>query len=376
MARICMLVTSELDRDPRVQKEAKIAHEAGHEVYVICRSYRGAPMPYIVKQLCIKRRNSLIAKYLERFWVNVKLFWLALFVKPSVIHANDLDTMPSAYIAAKLTGAALVYDAHELWSDGGGSKAGKFGGYLSLFAEWLLSKRADAVVTVSPYRAEAMAKALDISLPAVVMNTPYYIPSNSLSPQEWLGRFKGKKVVLYQGGYSETMGLLEAIASAKFLPEEVMLVFRGLGAYENVMQKFINEEGLECKVTMVPPVSMNDLVYSAVGADIGLILYKPVNLNNLYAAPNKMFEYIMAGVPCIGSDLPYIRDILLSLGVGIVFQPGNSADLARAIMELLEAPDRLRAMQERCKELSFQYSWNVEGKKLLKIYDTVMEKVV
>lgn len=75
MARICMLVTSQLDRDPRVQKEAKTAQEAGYEVYVICRSYAGAAMPYTIKQLSVNRRSTLLAKYLERIWINIKLFW-------------------------------------------------------------------------------------------------------------------------------------------------------------------------------------------------------------------------------------------------------------------------------------------------------------
>lgn len=375
MARICMLVTSQLDRDPRVQKEAQIAHDAGHDVCVICRSYSGSPMPYLVKQLSVRRKNRLLAKYLERFWINIKMFWVTLLSRAQIIHANDLDTLPAAYLAAQLSRAALVYDAHELWSDGGGGRAGKFGKVLALVAERFLSTRVDAVITVSTYRAQAMVKALNIPLPTVVMNAPHYVAPDKLIPQEWLNQFDGKRVILYQGGYSETMGLTEAILSAKHLPEDIVLVFRGLGPYEATMQKTIVEEGLVDKVVMVPPVAMNDLVYSAVGADLGLVLYKPVNLNNLYAAPNKMFEYIMAGVPCVGSDLPYIREILLDSDIGVVFKPGDPVDLARAIMELINAPERLLTMKQRCQELAHHFSWSVEGAKLLEVYDAIMEKI-
>ncbi len=95
--------------------------------------------------------------------------------------------------------------------------------------------------------------------------------------------------MLYQGRYTDGMGLSEAILATRYLPTDVALVFRGYGAYEDTMRQVIAREGLEDRVTLVPPVPMNDLVFSAVGADLGLVVYNPINLNNVYAAPNKLF---------------------------------------------------------------------------------------
>lgn len=368
MARIIMLVTSELDRDPRVQKEALIAHQSGHDVMVICRSYEGANMPYEVKPLSIKRRDYLMAKYLERIFTNFKLAQFAALAKPDIIHSNDLDTLPAAYVAARWTKARLLYDAHELWSDIGEGRAGCIGKFIILFVERFLAQRADAVITVSSYRAQAMSKALHIPKPVVVMNTPYYVSPAKLRPGKWLHEFTGKRVVLYQGRYTEGMGLVEAIQSAKYLPSDIALVFRGYGPYEDTMRQVIEAEGLDKKVTLVPPVPMNDLVHSAVGADLGLVVYKPVNLNNLYAAPNKLFEFIMAGVPCVGSDLPYIREIIEGNQLGLVFKPGDPADLSRVILELLGDADRLTAMKGRCLDYAQQFCWEVEGAKLIQEY--------
>lgn len=371
MARIVMLVTSELDRDPRVQKEALLAQEAGHEVTVVCRSYKGKEMPYSVVTFGIHRQNSIVAKYLERFLTNAKLFRLAAASHPDIIHANDLDTLPAAYSAARLCRARLVYDAHELWSDMGGSRAGRLGQVLALQAERFLGRRADAVITVSSYRGQAMVQALGISEPVVVMNTPYYVPPERLGPPAWLEEFSGRRVVLYQGRYTEGMGLAEAIRAARYLPPDIALVFRGYGPYEETMRQVIAEEELTEQVTLVPPVPMNDLVYSAVGADLGLVVYNPVNLNNLYAAPNKLFEFIMAGVPCIGSDLPYIREILCGSDLGLVFKPGDPADMAKVIMDLLSTPHRLAEMRQRCLDYARRYCWEVEGAKLLQEYNRI-----
>lgn len=368
MARIVMLVTSELDRDPRVQKEARLAHEAGHEVIVVCRSYEGTEMPYRVMALHIYRRNNIVVKYLERFLTNVKLFWLAVANQPDIIHANDLDTLPAAYVAARWCRARLVYDAHELWSDMGGSRAGRLGKVLALHAERFLSRRADAVITVSAYRGQAMVKALGIPEPVVVMNTPYYVPPERLVPGAWLEEFAGKQVVLYQGRYTDGMGLTEAIQAAKYLPSHVVLAFRGYGPFEDTMRQLIAQEGLTKRVILLPPVPMNDLVHSAVGVDLGLVVYNPVNLNNLYAAPNKLFEFIMAGVPCVGSDLPYIREVLVGNQLGLVFRPGDPIDMARTVIDLLEDSDRLATMKSRCLEHARRFCWEVEGAKLLQEY--------
>lgn len=369
-----MLVTSELEHDPRVQKEALLATQAGFDVTVICRSYSGGDTPYQVVALNKGRRNHRFAKYIERLSTNVSLYRCAVETNPDIIHANDLDTLPSAYYAATRCQAALLYDAHELWSDMGEVRGGRMGKVLALHSERYFSRRASAVVTVSHYRGEAMSRALNIAAPTIVMNTPYYIAPEKLVRGAWLDEFVGKKVVLYQGRFNSSMGLLEAIQAAHYLPPEVVLVFRGFGPFSARMHEAINKEGLTGRVTIVPPVPMKDIVQSAVGATLGLVVYKPVNLNNLYAAPNKLFEFIMAGVPCVGSDLPYLREIICGQNLGLVFQAGDPRDLARAITELLDTPNRMLEMRQRCLEYARQCCWESEGSKLIQEYERLVTK--
>ena len=142
---------------------------------------------------------------------------------------------------------------------------------------------------------------LGIDYPTVVMNTPYYVEPQQLEvkPGSWTEQFKGRRIILYQGRYSSSMGLADAVRAAKLLPEDVVLVFRGFGPAEAEIRDAIASDDLADKVMLIPPVPMTEIVSAAVGADIGLVLYRPVNLNNLYAAPNKIFEYMTAGVPCV-----------------------------------------------------------------------------
>lgn len=371
---VCMLVTSELDRDPRVQKEAWSASRAGWDVTVVCRTYEGPQMPYRVVTLGIGRRKMRAMKYAERLWTNVALSRAAIETRASVIHANDLDTLPAAFVASRITGAGLVYDAHELWSAMGRSDTGEAGRKVAIEVERLLSRRADAVTTVSPALAQRMADTLSIRTPTVVMNTPRYVPIEDIPPGEWLRQFEGKRVVLHQGRYVHGRGLPEALLAAKYLPDDVVIAFRGYGPIEPELRELVAREKIEHKAVFLPPVPMNDLVRSAVGADLGLVLYAPTSENNWFTAPNKLFEYIMAGVPSVGSNMPFVEKVLRGNNVGDVFRAADPQDLARVIMELLSDPERLATMRKNCREQANAYSWETEAKKLLAEYERIVAR--
>lgn len=373
MTKVTMLVTSELDRDPRVTKTAQRVHEAGYEVNVICRSYNGCPKPYQVLTFDTSRKNTLLDKVLERSWTNIKLLQMAIATHPDIIHANDLDTVPAGYLAARLSGAKILYDAHELWSEAG-EKGGALGRRLALWIERFLCHRVDAVVAVSRYRAKHMEKMFGITTPTVVMNAPPYVETSRNQPQPWIKDFQGKKVVLYQGRYVAGMGLEDAIRAAKQFPSDIVLVLRGYGPIEEQLRRLVTEERLNDRVFFVPPVAMDELVNSAIGADLGLVTYRPVNMNNLYAAPNKMFEFIMAGVPCVGSDLPYIREILVGNDLGVVFTPGDINNIASVILGIVCQPDKLNEMKRCCLAIAPQFSWQAESTRLINEYERILGK--
>jgi len=365
-----MLVSSDLDVDPRVQKEALSASQAGHSVTVYCRSAQKA-YPYRVVVGSVARRQGTLAKLSERATLLLKGFQAAGVERPDIVHANDLDMLPLGWAIARRYGARLLYDAHELWTDANRGVSGlvvKGAFYLERF----LARRADAVVAVSDFRATAMAELLDIPKPHVVMNTPYYQALADLEPppslHAELGLPAGTRIVLYQGRYADSRGMEEAILSAKYLPHDVVFVFRGYGASEANMRKLVSDENLSKRVFFVPPVSVTEVVRYAIGADIGLIQYKPVNRNNLYAAPNKLFEYMMAGVPMVAADLPYVRQIVLGEQIGLLFDPFDPVSIAKAINDMLGSPEDLAAMRERSLAAAPRYSWEIEYQKLEAIY--------
>jgi len=250
--RICMLVTSELSHDPRVTKEARVAFENSYDVCVICRDNLGDDFPYKVRTFKIGRPDSLIFKYLERF---CSLFLMSVYLfkeRPDLIHANDVDTLPVAFLIGKLLHVPIVYDSHELWPDGSQRLQGFMGRIVDKFQRFVL-RRIDGVVTVNEYIAEVLKQRYEIPKSVVVVkNAPYLMGHQSLSPRPWRNKFENKKVVLYITRYIPNRGFNDAIDAMKYLPEEIVLVFRGFGPLEKQLKRRVESQGLTERIFFSP----------------------------------------------------------------------------------------------------------------------------
>jgi glycosyltransferase involved in cell wall biosynthesis len=150
--------------------------------------------------------------------------------------------------------------------------------------------------------------------------------------------------LLYHGVYRAERGL-EQLILAMHRVDHAHLYLRGFGYYEEPLRNLVSEENLQSKVSFLPPVPMIQLVEAAANFDIGVCAYQDVSLNSRYCLPNKVFEYVMAGLALAVSDLPELRRIALDYGVGVTFEQSDPKDIARQINSLLADPERLRQMQ-------------------------------
>jgi len=419
-----MLARNDIINDPRVKREASMATTNNYEVTVIgtlsprsqviedrdgFRIIR-VSLSILMKMLGAIHRSVRIFlerlsgkkgqgsnpteinlstphSFLERLSVD---FYLILFlmdgiwqmskqakkIKADIYHANDLDTLPSAYFAARYNRAKLVYDAHELWGEQNPDRTRLFKFIVSA-VEWYFIKKADCCITVNESIAEIMAKNYKIKKPIVIRNCPFYeeITKESSSIRDSLNIAPQTKIVLYQGRYELYRGLEELIESAQYL-ENGVIVFRGYGTNEGSLRMLVKKLNLGDKVIFVPPVSMSELVQKAAEADIGVMPYKPVSLNNRLASPNKVYEYLMANLAIAVSNLPEMKRIVEEFKVGVLFDPASPEDIARAINELTTNESKLIQAKANAKKLSQEkYNWEKEGRKLLDIYNSLMEEI-
>jgi glycosyltransferase involved in cell wall biosynthesis len=122
----------------------------------------------------------------------------------------------------------------------------------------------------------------------------------------------------------------------------------------------------------VEPVPMADLVNAAAEADVGVVPYTAYSPGYYYASPNKLFEYMFAGLAIAVSNLPVLEKIVRDHDLGVVFDPADPRHIAEQLNALVGNPARLRACRENATWVARnRYNWDHEGGKLISLYRTL-----
>lgn len=388
-----MFVRGPCTHDARVLREAGTLASHGHAVTIIAALAPDIPRqeerdgfrirripvePFHLKFLGRRRDGARGPLFLlsapftmvDYMW---RLFRATRGLKPDVYHAHDLSTLPAAFLLSRLRGAKLVYDSHELNLEAGRWAAVRgWPKWLLRRVEKFLIRRADAVITVNDSIAGYLAGWYGVPRPAVVMNCPEPVdlPAVSAVLQERLGLPPETSLVLYQGGLTEGRGLQQFVEAFRDV-EGAVAVFLGDGPLRAHLERLAQERGLGGRVRFLEPVSQGELLSHTASATIGVVCYRRTSLNNYLSTPNKIFEYMMAGVPMAVSDFPEMARIVRENDLGETFDPDDPASIAAAINALLRRAD-LDEMRRRAMEIArSHYSWTLESKKLLSVYESL-----
>ena len=269
--------------------------------------------------------------------------------------ASDLYSLPALAAAAGRWGGALVYDSRELYAALDSSAGRWWVSAVWQTVERLFITRADAVLTVSDGIADRLAEATGVARPTVLYNAP---PPNRQRDRGELKRAlglpdDGRVVVLYQGLFRRGRGLETLVEAAKAVGG-VRLVLIGEGALEDEIRA--RGRGLGDRLVVHPFVPPDRLSALTPGADLGACLIEPITESLRLSLPNKLFEYLSAGVPVLASPLPEIRAVV-DHGVGVLADPSDPAAVAEALRQSL-VPG-LRAGWSACTADALdRYSWD------------------
>jgi glycosyltransferase involved in cell wall biosynthesis len=300
---------------------------------------------------------------------------------PDVIHAHDMHLVgvaARARAAVRDRAVPWVYDAHEYvagLSQYGGRTASVIAGWADLEAEFI--RDAARVITVSPAIADALERRYALPRkPAVVLNVPTMNPpdQDAVTPlRDVCGLTDDVPLITYSGGITSARGVDTAITAMAALPEvhlALVCVPHNDTWYVRKMRQLAATLGVADRVHFVNPVSPGQVVGFLRGVDVGLIpgLSFPSHEMSL---PNKLFEYLHAGVPIVCSELESLGAFVREHGVGVTFPPGDADGLAAAVRKVLEGNQRYRSACEDA-ELLRRYSWSEQADELRRVYSGLL----
>jgi glycosyltransferase involved in cell wall biosynthesis len=287
-----------------------------------------------------------------------------------IYHSNDLNTLPQGYVCAKwrLKKRKLIYDSHEVQTSrtGYGSFQGKMEGFLI--------KKMDEMIVENHTRAKFNEELYGF-YPHVLHNYPFKSKDNSTEKaplHEILGLHPDEKILLYQGGIQAGRGL-EKLVEAVPLFKEGTLVFIGDGKIKPQLEKMVKEKGLQDKVKFLPKVPVAELPKYTRNGYLGFQVLNNTNFNHYSASSNKLFEYMMAGVPVIACSFPEIQKVVETEKVGICVDSHDYEDIARGVNELLAQPALREELHNNCLLAKDKYNWENEKENYLRVVSLVAE---
>jgi glycosyltransferase involved in cell wall biosynthesis len=285
--------------------------------------------------------------------------------------ANDLDTLLANYLAAKIKGSKLVHDSHEYFTGVPELEGRNFAKKTWKKIERWIFPQLNYIYTVNDSIAALYEKEYKVKV-KVVRNFPVWRKENNekmfRKTRKQLGLPEDKKIILYQGSVNVDRGLLEAVDAMQYVTAEALLLIIGDGDILPMVKKKASASFLKGKVLFIPRVPFEDLRNYTAHAHIGLSLDKDTNLNYRYSLPNKIFDYIHAGVPVLASNLVEIKKIFSTYDVGIIIENHSPHHIAEKINYMLTDTERLKTWKKKCIEASSKLNWQEEEKVLQEIY--------
>lgn len=364
--KICHLTSAHTKQDIRIfQKQCKSLAAAGYNVFLIATSEEDEVQDG-VKIIGLQTERNRFKGLLTLIW---SIYRKAVENNADIIHFHDLELIPVG-IMLSLRGKKVVYDVHEdvprqIHSMQWITPWLRYPlSWTVAFVEWLSSHIFfSTIVAATPTIAELFPKRKTV----LVQNFPI---SNDLTCKKRIPYSKRPNNIVYVGGIIRIKGALESIKAFSYI-KNTNCCFSLSGPFENnLFEKECRKlvVGNKSKIVFTGWLDRDGIAEVFSEARVGLVLYHP-EPNNINAQPNKLFEYMSAGIPVIASHFPLWRQVIESEQCGLLVDPMNPKDIAKAIDWVLDNPEKAEQMGKNGQQaVSKRYNWLHEEKKLLDSY--------
>lgn len=394
---VCLITPAHLSTNPRLVKEADALTAAGYDVSIIAARFMLWPdiadqeftcRPWTVQKieygplarfwsrayLSLRRRSCrLLARWFgpaqglsERAFHSIvpELTKAACAAPADLYIAHNLAALPAAYQAARKNKAFLGFDAEDFHS---GELPVTPQNALSIALAHDIERRylpqCDYITAASPGIAQAYVDLCGIELPAVILN----VFPKSEAPAGVTARGSATpSPSLYW--FSQTIGpnrgletVIEALAQAQCHPT---LFLRGnpMPGYVDALNLLAVKYGVSERLRYLPTAPPGDMVRLASAYDAGIASEPGKSENNNIALSNKLFTYLMAGIPVLASATTAQAEISIDMpGAVFIYDQQDSQSLAKAMDDLLLLPNALESARQSAWLLAAnKYNWDVE----------------
>lgn len=421
--KVCMFVWNHFTNDARVLRECTALSDSGFSVDLICIHDPGDPLlPQYEKYndsfqvfrvqrfpttlLVMKQFIQLIKKkkwigilsalawlglvyilplptllltilFFATFKMKLASFWIKANIYTRMVvkgyskkydfyHSNDLNTLLQGYICSKwrINKKKLIYDSHEVQTSRTGYNSPIYGKL-----EAFLVRKIDSMIVENHTRAKYNQNLYGF-YPNVVHNYPFKQVGKAeeiISIHEMLNLPKEEKILLYQGGIQTGRGL-DKLIKAVPLFKEGTLVLIGDGKIKQELMKNVEELNLTDKVKFIPKVPLVELPKYTRNAFLGFQVLNNVCFNHFSASSNKLFEYMMNGIPVVACSFPEIQKVVEEEYVGLCVDSHDFHSIAEGVNYLFDHPNEYARMKENTFIAKEKYNWELEKINLLKVY--------
>ncbi len=370
--KVCILTSVHPPFDGRIfHRAAKSLAQAGYEVVHIARHDKEEVIDG-VRVVPLPQPRNRLHRMTKVLW---RLYRLAVKEDAAVYHFHDPELMLVGLLL-KRRGKKIIWDVHEHYPN---SILDKY--YIPRPLRQLIATAFDLfergavrffdyVIYTTPFVGQRYQTMRVRSGP--IENYPILKLSDTFPRQP-------QERIIYLGGMARIRGLVEvieafALAAKKHPQWELNLVGSSRPvSFEEELRNLARDLGVEAKVRFIAWVPYEEKERLSCQASIGVITYLP-HANNTSCLPNKLFDYMLVGLPVIASNFPLYREVVEPSQCGLLVDPTQPEEIARAMEYLIEHPQEAQQMGENGRRaVRDKYNWETESQKLLHIYDTVLK---
>jgi glycosyltransferase involved in cell wall biosynthesis len=360
------LTTVHAPSDTRIQKQCQTLAEAGYDITLLAtgdgRSSPGGVPVRLLRKPGSRRRRMLVTTR--------EAYRVARALDACIYHFHDPELMPVG-MALRRHGARVVYDAHEDYSAEIRTK------------EWIvpplrvpIARMTECVERVTVSRLDlvvaatsTIARRFPASKTVTVQNFPRVEEFVTPSPSAHGDR---KPAVAYVGDVTLIRGIREMVAAMGLIQPDldVRLLVAGRLSTPGLQEMLSRIPGRE-RASLLGHQSRVEVRALLGGVRAGLVVFHPTP-NHLTSRPNKLYEYMAAGLPVIASNFPEWRKLISELRCGLVVDPEDPAAIAHAIRFLIENPETGEEMGRRGRAaVESVFNWTCEAQRLVSCYDAL-----